>query len=137
MKDKSSVFSGQSGVGKSSLINEITGSELKVGSMVDRTRKGSHTTSTARLLRLDCGGWCVDTPGIKSFGIWDLKKEDIESYFTEIHSYGRQCRFQDCSHFEEQDCAVRQAVEEGKISMIRYFSYQSLLISVSQEYKRR
>jgi ribosome biogenesis GTPase len=137
MKDKSSVFSGQSGVGKSSLINSVTGSDLKVGVLVDRTQKGSHTTSTARLLPLEFGGWCVDTPGIKSFGVWDLKKEEIEGYFSEIHRYGRECRFPDCVHLHEEDCAVRKAVEEGKISLIRYYSYQSLLISSSEEYLRR
>jgi len=137
MRGKSSVFSGQSGVGKSSLINVITGSRQKVGEMVDKTKKGSHTTSTTQLIPLEFGGWCVDTPGIKSFGVWDLKKEEVEQYFSEIHACGSECRFPDCSHRNETGCAVREAVEQGKLSLIRYLSYISLIESVSQEHLRR
>lgn len=137
MKDKSSVFSGQSGVGKSSLINALIGSDLRVGAVVDKTRKGAHTTTNARLLPLKCGGWCVDTPGIKSFGIWDLKKDEIEQYFSEIHRIGRQCHYPDCSHFQEEDCAVRQAVDNGEISVIRYSSYISLMLGSDEEHRRR
>src|SRR5206468_955058 len=83
MKDRISVFSGQSGSGKSSLINAIIGLDLKVGKTVARYKKGSHTTSFAQLLPLRCSGWCIDTPGIKSFGVWDLKEQDDRTYFTE------------------------------------------------------
>lgn len=137
MKDKSSVFSGQSGVGKSSLINAVTEYSLEVGEMVERTRKGSHTTTTAQLLPLSFGGWCIDTPGIKSFGVWELDLEELESYFSEIFTTGHQCRFPDCTHRHENGCAVIEAVEAGKISPIRFQSYLALMESISQEHFRR
>lgn len=137
MRDKASVFSGQSGVGKSSLINAVTGLDLRVGETVERTKKGSHTTTTAHLLPLSFGGWCIDTPGIKSFGVWDLKKEEIEQYFSEIHECGLACKFLDCTHSHEQDCAVIQALEREEISPMRYESYQALVESVQAEHLRR
>lgn len=137
MQGKASVFSGQSGVGKSSLINAVAGLSLKVGEIVEKTKKGAHTTTTAQLLPLTFGGWCIDTPGIKSFGIWNLKLEEIKSYFSEIYDFGRQCHFPNCTHLHESDCAVIQATEQGLISPIRYQSYQSLVQSASQEHLRR
>ncbi len=137
MKDKVSVFSGQSGVGKSSLINAITGSHLRVGNMVEKTNKGTHTTTSAKLLRLIFGGWCIDTPGIKSFGVWDLKKEDVKGHFTEIFKEGCLCRYSDCSHTGEEGCHVIKCVEEGAISPFRYESYCALLDSISEEHYRR
>ena len=137
MKDKSSVFSGQSGVGKSSLINAITGLDLKVGQIVEKTQKGSHTTTTANLLPLSFGGWCIDTPGIKSFGVWDLKKEDILPYFPEIHIGGVKCKYPNCTHTNEPECAVLKLVEDGEISWLRYQSYVVLMDSVSREHVRR
>lgn len=137
MHDKASVFSGQSGVGKSSLINAMTGLDLKIGETVDKTRKGSHTTTTAQLIPLEFGGWCIDTPGIKSFGVWDLKKEEIEGYFSEIHDVGLNCKFPDCTHTHEEQCAVIQALENGEISFVRYESYQALIESVGSEHLRR
>ena len=137
MKDKTSVFSGQSGSGKSSLINAVAGTSLRIGDLVEKTRKGSHTTTSAHLLRLEFGGWCVDTPGIKSFGIWDLDKEEIEHYFPEIFECGHQCRYPDCSHRLEEQCAVKQAVEEGSISLLRYDSYLGLMECVNEKHSRR
>lgn len=137
MKDRASVFSGQSGVGKSSLINAITGQTLKVGKVVDRTKKGAHTTTTTQLLPLEFGGWCIDTPGIKSFGVWNLEKEEVEQYFSEIYELGHQCKFPDCSHTHEKDCAVLQAAEIGQLSLLRLASYHYLLDALSQEHLRR
>ena len=137
MQDKTSVFSGQSGVGKSSLINAVTGSDLRVGRTVEKTGKGSHTTTSAQLLPLDLGGWCVDTPGIKSFGVWDLKRNEVEAYFEEIHAKGIDCKFADCMHLHEEGCAVLAALEAEELSLIRYESYQSLMASLAQEHRRR
>jgi ribosome biogenesis GTPase / thiamine phosphate phosphatase len=137
MKEKVSVFSGQSGVGKTSLINLMTGLTMRVGETVGKTKKGAHTTSSAQLVPLEFGGWCIDTPGIKSFGVWDLKREDIESYFTEIYAKKSDCKFPNCSHTHEEDCAVIRAVEEGEISAMRYESYCILIDSVLQVHKRR
>lgn len=137
MKDKASVFSGQSGVGKSSLINKITKLNLPVGETVAQTRKGSHTTTTAQLVPLEFGGWCIDTPGIKSFGVWDLQASEIEGYYEEIHRIGLTCKFPNCTHTHESDCAVKAAVDNGEISPLRYDSYLALLETVDEEHKRR
>lgn len=137
MKDKSSVFSGQSGVGKSTLINKITGLELATGEVVKKTKKGAHTTTTAQLIPLTFGGWCIDTPGIKSFGVWDLERDEIEHYYTEIFTTGRGCKFLNCTHTHEVDCAVKEALESGEISELRYTSYITLLAVVDEEHKRR
>jgi ribosome biogenesis GTPase / thiamine phosphate phosphatase len=137
MKNKASVFSGQSGVGKTSLINTITGLNLLTRDVVGKTQKGAHTTTTTKLLPLEFGGWCIDTPGIKSFGLWDLSKDEVEHYFSEIYEIGRSCRYPDCAHIHEAECAVQKAVEENKISFLRYNSYLSLLESVSKDHVRR
>lgn len=137
MKGKASAFSGQSGVGKTSLINATTGVNLDVGPIVEKTKKGAHTTTTANLIPLAQGGWCIDTPGIKSFGVWDLSRDEIEHYFSEIFEIGHNCRFPDCTHTQEVDCAVQRAVEEGEISPLRFESYLALIASVSEEHKRR
>jgi ribosome biogenesis GTPase len=127
MQHKSSVFSGQSGVGKSSLINAAFGLTLKIGDLAQKTDKGSHTTSTAALLSLPGGGYCIDTPGIRSFGIWRLNKEDLLDHFEEMRELSSGCKFQDCTHILEPNCAVQAALEEGTLSPIRYESYRSLL----------
>lgn len=137
MHDKASVFSGQSGVGKSSLINVVAGYDLRVGGIVEKTKKGSHTTTTAQLLQLEFGGWCIDTPGIRSFGLWDLKLDEVEQYFSEIYETGLQCKYPDCAHLHEKECAVLKAVEAEEISILRYASYQYLLQSLQQQHRTR
>lgn len=136
MEGKSSVFSGQSGTGKTSLINRITGSDLLTGKVIEKTRKGAHTTTAACLLPIEGGGFCVDTPGIKSFGMWDLKKEDVQQYFFEIDEIAADCKFPDCSHQHEPDCAVQKALSEGRISPLRFDSYCALITSLSENKKR-
>jgi ribosome biogenesis GTPase / thiamine phosphate phosphatase len=131
MQNKSSVFSGQSGVGKSSLINAVTGLDLLVGDVVEKTQKGSHTTTSAHLIPLIFGGWCIDTPGIRSFGVWDLRKEDLNTYFPEITEIGYGCKYANCTHTHEPECALTQAVEDGKISPLRFESYLKLLVEIS------
>lgn len=127
MKGKASVFSGQSGVGKSSLINAVAGLGLPVGEVIKRTRKGAHTTTTTHLIPLPFGGWCIDTPGIRSFGVWDLKKEDLDAYFPEIKEWSHACKYPNCSHSHEPGCALKKAIEKGDISSLRFDSYLKLL----------
>ena len=131
MKNKASVFSGQSGVGKSSLLNIAFQFDQTTAELVTKTRKGSHTTSTSQLLPLPEGGFCIDTPGIKSFGIWDLQKSDLSDHFRELAPFAAACRYANCSHREEPSCAVQEAVENQQIARIRYDSYCSLFEEVS------
>jgi ribosome biogenesis GTPase / thiamine phosphate phosphatase len=133
MKDKASVFSGQSGVGKSSLINETLGLDLPIGEVVHKTQKGSHTTTTAQLIPLAQGGFCIDTPGIKGFGIWDLKKEEVQDHFYEIKEIGKGCKYQDCLHMEEPECAVLKTLKEGSLARLRFDSYISLITDATEE----
>lgn len=137
MREKTSVFSGQSGVGKSSLINALTGNSLKVGDIVEKTQKGAHTTTSAQLIHLENDGFCIDTPGIKSFGLWELTKEEIREYFSEINAESPWCKYPDCSHISEPECAVKRAVEEGKISPLRFESYCALMTTLSIEHRPR
>lgn len=137
MKNKSSVFSGQSGVGKSSLINAVTGLNLKTGDVVYKTLKGSHTTTTTQLIPLEGGGFCVDTPGIKSFGIWELEASEIQQYFSEIAAAACKCKFPDCSHQTETDCAVKEEVENEKISPVRFASYCALIETALSKHRSR
>lgn len=133
MKNKASVFAGQSGTGKSSLINAVTGLNLPVGSPVDKTQKGAHTTTRAHLVPLKFGGWCIDTPGVKSFGIWDLEKEEVQAYYNEILALSSKCKYPGCTHIHEPECAVIEALESHQISPLRYNSYCSLLETIDEE----
>lgn len=136
MQGKASVFSGQSGTGKTSLINTILGSDFRTQSVVERTHKGSHTTTTAQLLPIEGEGFCIDTPGIKSFGMWDLEPEEVRTYFSEIASLGKQCKYPNCSHLHEPDCAVQAGVESGAISLLRFESYSALMKSLKDHKPR-
>jgi len=127
MKNKTSVFAGQSGVGKSSLLNAAFGMNLKIGELTQKTFKGRHTTTTAKLMPLPDGGYCVDTPGIRSFGVWNLQREDVINHFREFHPFASKCRYPNCSHINEPVCAVKEAVNLNKISTLRYQSYKSLM----------
>ncbi|MDF2550409.1 MAG: rsgA [Chlamydiales bacterium] len=137
LKGKTAVFSGQSGVGKTSLMNLLTGMNLATKPTVQHTGKGAHTTTNASLIHLEGGGWCVDTPGIKSFGIWDLNREEVEAYFDDIFEEGRNCKYPSCSHIDEKGCQVIAAVEEGRLSPLRLLSYYTLLENVSDSHQKR
>lgn len=124
VRDKQSVVTGQSGVGKSSLLNAIQpGLELRVSAVSQETEKGRHTTTAATLVPLADGGWIVDTPGIRQFQLWDLIPEEIAALFREFRPYVSRCRFPDCTHTHESDCAVKDAVADGQIDLRRYSSY--------------
>jgi len=125
-----SVVVGQSGVGKSSLLNRVEpGLELRIGPMA-ASRKGSHTTSWVSLLRLSFGGYVIDTPGIREFSIWDMHPKDVAMFFDEIWECSADCRMSDCTHTHEPDCAVKRAVADEKIARVRYDSYCRLLGSI-------
>jgi ribosome biogenesis GTPase len=128
MQDKVSLFSGHSGVGKSAIINAIDAElDLKVGEISKFHSKGKHTTTFAQMFPLSQGGFIIDTPGIKEFGLIQYTKEEIRDYFPEIREYNNQCRFNNCCHFNEPDCAVKKAVEESKIPSSRYMNYLAIL----------
>ena len=124
LKDRASVFSGQSGVGKSSLLNAIQpGLALAVKEVSDVNQKGRHTTTYAQLLRLESGGWVVDTPGVRQLALWDTRPEEVEGYFGEFRPFVPLCSFPDCTHTHETGCAVKDAVERKLIGARRYHSY--------------
>jgi len=127
LKEKTSVFSGQSGTGKSEIINALTGLSLTTRS-VRAVGKGAHTTTFAQLLSLPFGGWCVDTPGIRSFGVWDLEKQDLRNAFPDL--FDQPCAFHNCWHIGEEGCKVPEAIEKKLISPLRLHSYLALLASV-------
>lgn len=121
---KTTLFCGPSGAGKSSLLNAVyPGFRLKVGSISEATGKGRHTTTRAELMPLPYGGFVVDTPGLKEFGVLDASEADLAAAFPEIAAEIGGCRFSDCSHRHEPDCAVRSAVEDGTIDPGRFESY--------------
>ena len=128
LKDKITLFSGNSGVGKSTLLNKlIPGVELRTAEISDAHNTGMHTTTFSEMLRLPFGGWAIDTPGIKGFGTFDMEREELTSYFKEIFEFSKQCRFSDCTHTHEPGCAVLKAVEDHYIAQSRYQSYLSML----------
>ena len=128
LKDKITLFSGNSGVGKSTLLNQlIPGLNLKTAEISDAHNTGMHTTTFSEMLCLPFGGWAIDTPGIKGFGTFDMNPEEICGYFKEIFRFSKNCRFYNCTHTHEPGCAVRKAVEEHYISQSRYNSYLSML----------
>ncbi|MFO0809924.1 MAG: ribosome small subunit-dependent GTPase A [Gemmataceae bacterium] len=130
---RATVFSGQSGVGKSSLLNALQpGLGLRVREVSDVNQKGKHTTTTAQLLKLDFGGYVVDTPGVRQLQLWNVRPEEVEGFFPEFRPFVALCPFPDCTHTHEADCAVKQAVVRRQIAERRYISYLGLFEGFSE-----
>lgn len=124
VKGRDSVVAGQSGVGKSSILNAIEpGLQLRVSSVSEDNQKGKHTTTSARLIPLLEGGHLIDTPGIRSFQLWDVIPVELAGFFRDIRPFINSCRFPNCTHTHEDDCSVKWAVADGKLDVRRYESY--------------
>ncbi len=122
------LLSGNSGVGKSTLINSLAPhANLRTAAISDAHQTGMHTTTFSEMIPLGEGSWIIDTPGIKGFGTFDMEREELTSYFKEIFEFSKQCRFSDCTHTHEPGCAVLKAVEDHYIAQSRYQSYLSML----------
>lgn len=127
LEGRQTVFSGQSGVGKSSLLNAVQPElALHVREVSETTQKGRHTTTSSQLIKLELGGWVVDTPGIRQFALWDIIPEEVEGFFAEFRPFVSLCAFPDCTHTHEERCAVKRAVRRRQISASRYTSYLGL-----------
>jgi len=131
LQDKTTTLLGHSGVGKSSLANVLDPSlELRIGAVSEGTGRGQHTTTTVSLLPLPWGGYLVDTPGIREFGLWEMEERDIGHWFRDIEPLVHDCKFNDCLHENEPHCAVKAAVERGDLPAWRYESYLRILESL-------
>ncbi len=139
LKDKTSLISGQSGVGKSTLINKIQpGLNLKTNELSRYTGKGQHTTTFAEMFNLDFGGKIIDTPGIKNLSFNNLEVLDVAHNFREFFEKSKQCKFSNCTHRNEPGCAVKEAIESGEISELRYINYIQILDEIeAQNYWER
>ena len=136
---KVTVLSGNSGVGKSTLINRLLpGVNLRTSDISDAHNSGMHTTTFSEMIPLPLGGYIIDTPGIKGFGTFDIEPEELTGYFKEIFRFSKECRFSNCTHTHEPGCAVLKAVEEHFISQSRYQSYLSMMEDKEEsKYRKR
>lgn len=136
LKDKITLISGHSGVGKSTLVNAIdTNLDLKIGDISAAHLKGMHTTTFAELFPLSFGGDIIDSPGIKELGLVEMKKEEVAHYFPEMMARMNNCKFNNCLHVNEPGCAILKAVENGEISQERYQSYLGILNGEEMDWK--
>ena len=124
LKGKTTVVAGPSGVGKSSLTNLVQhGVEMETGAISQKLGRGKHTTRHSQLIQIDEGTYIMDTPGFSSLYVADMEKEELKDYFIEFAPYEGACRFQGCSHTHEPGCAVKEALDKGELSRIRYANY--------------
>lgn len=131
--DRITLLSGNSGVGKSTLINAIFGKDIaRTGAISSAHHKGMHTTTFSEMHQLNNTSWIIDTPGIKGFGLLDVEKEEISHYFRDIFKVSRDCRYSNCQHTGEPGCAVYRAVTKNEIALSRYESYLSILDDVNE-----
>jgi ribosome biogenesis GTPase / thiamine phosphate phosphatase len=134
---KTSLLIGHSGAGKSTLLNAVQpGLGLRVGEISRKHKKGTHTTTFAQMFQMENGGWVIDSPGIKEFGLFEIPDRDLADYFPEFFSLRSKCRFPDCSHTNEPSCGVLEALELGEIMPERYQNYLQMLASNRDDYKR-
>ncbi|MFK7806563.1 MAG: ribosome small subunit-dependent GTPase A [Saprospiraceae bacterium] len=134
LKDKTTLIGGQSGVGKSTLVNSIQPQlELRTEEISDYSGKGQHTTTFAEMFELDFGGSIIDTPGIKNLSFSNLEPQDVTHNFREFFEVSKDCKFGNCTHRNEPKCAVKEAIEEGTISELRYFNYITILDEVEDQ----
>ena len=136
MKGKTSLFSGHSGVGKTTLLNALEpGLNLKTKQISDQHQQGQHTTTFAEMFDLSFNAKIIDTPGIKGFGVVAIKKEELGDYFTEFFALKSACKFHNCIHVNEPQCAVKEALEDEKVSWSRYKSYLQILEGEEENYR--
>lgn len=134
LRGRASVFAGQSGVGKTSLLNAVeAGLALRVGAVSSVNQKGKHTTTTAELVKLAAGGWVVDTPGVRQLALWNVRPEQAEGLFVEFGPFVAGCKYPDCTHTHEGGCGVRAAVARGFVADRRYHSYLGLFHGQDEE----
>jgi ribosome biogenesis GTPase len=134
LSERTSVFVGQSGVGKSSLVNVLLPeADLRVGALSENTQKGTHTTTTAQLFHLTYGGSLIDSPGIREFGLWHMSKQQVEEGFREFRPFLGTCKFRDCQHQQEPGCAILGAAESGQIGERRLDSYRRIVASLDED----
>lgn len=137
MKDKVTMFSGHSGVGKSTLVNALEpGLGLKTSKISEQHLQGQHTTTFAEMFDLSFGGQIIDTPGIKGFGVVEIDKEELGDYFPEFFELKKNCKFNNCLHLEEPHCAIKEAVEKEEIAWSRYKSYTQILDGEEEHFRK-
>jgi ribosome biogenesis GTPase len=138
LKDKQVLFAGNSGVGKSSLVKCIDPKiDLRIGNISDAHHMGKHTTTFAEMFPVQSGGYIIDSPGIRAFGLTDMDKVEIAHYFPEMRKLLGQCKFHNCLHINEPRCAVKEAVEDGEIDEIRYINYLQMIEDQEDDIHRR
>ncbi len=133
LKNKTSILVGQSGVGKSSILKALLPeSIIQIGELSDAKKKGRHTTTHSQLFHFTEGGECIDSPGIREFGLWNLDKNDVIKGFVELDQASENCKFRDCSHNAEPGCAIQNEIDNGNISTERFESYQRIITSLDE-----